>query len=186
MFQKIIFFVFISLLVVLQFSFFPNLFSKFTTPDLILIVIVFWSISIGFMGIWKKVVVAGFLLDLIYAWPIGVNILAFSSVSFFLTSVSKRLFMRRKLLGFSAALAIIAFATPAYYLIVKGISEFLRAGYIMKSDVKIINLTPIFILQKSLMNVILMALLYLPLEKIEKFSGFYSKKSAYEGRFFKK
>jgi rod shape-determining protein MreD len=186
MLQKIVFFVFISLLIIFQFSFFPNLFPSYAMPDLILVVIIYWSIAVGFMQIWKKVVVVGFLIDLIYSWPIGVNILAFSVISFFLTSASKRLFMHRKLLGFGAVLAIVAVATPAYYFIIKGISEFLRAGYTVKSEVKTINITLMFIWQKSLMNVILMALLYLPLEKIEKFAGFYSKKSAYEGRFFKK
>jgi rod shape-determining protein MreD len=92
MFEKIIIFLIIFFAVLLQMSVFPNIFFLGVSPNLAMDLVIFWVVYEGFESAFLKVILTGFILDLAVFWPIGINIIIFSTIAFLISIFSKRLF----------------------------------------------------------------------------------------------
>lgn len=90
MFEKVIIFFIVFFAVILQMSAFPNLFFLGAGPNIVLILIIFWTVHEGFEAAFFKIILAGFILDLASFHFVGVNILVFSLIAFLSSSFSRR------------------------------------------------------------------------------------------------
>ena len=69
MFDKIIIFLVVFFAALLQMSAFSNVLFLGVSPDLLLILVIFWTVHEGFEGALPKIVLAGFMLDLFCRLP---------------------------------------------------------------------------------------------------------------------
>ncbi len=73
-------------------SVFPNIFFLGISPNLAMDLVIFWVVYEGFEGAFFKIILTGFILDLVSFHPIGINIIIFSIIAFLTSIFSKRLF----------------------------------------------------------------------------------------------
>ncbi len=185
MFEKAIIFFVIVLAAVFETSFFPNILPSKSAPKAVLLLIIFWVSQKGYEKNWARAVFSGFILDVFYFWPIGVNIMAVSLAAFGVDSLVKRFSISQKNLGFFVIIAMVAAGTIGNDFFLSCFATFfnyLNPGsidYLMLDDwnVKII-------VMKILANIVLFSIIYWPLLSLEKFLLFHDRKSM-QGRFFR-
>jgi len=90
MLQKIFFFIFIFLLAIFQVFFIGKIFPSYLAPNLVLLFVVFWTLKAGFEKTLKIAIFSGIILDIFYFWPIGINVLILTVVSFFVRFLGRR------------------------------------------------------------------------------------------------
>ena len=90
MFDKVIIFLVVFFAALLQMSAFSNVLFLGVSPNLLLILVIFWTVHEGFEEALPKILFAGFMLDLFSFYPVGVNILTFTLIAFLVNSFSKR------------------------------------------------------------------------------------------------
>jgi rod shape-determining protein MreD len=184
MFEKIIIFSVIVIAAILQISFFPNVFPSGSAPEAVLLIIIFWVAQSGYERNWGKAVFAGFILDIFYFWPVGVNIIAISAVAFGIGSLTKRFQISNKNLGFFVMLAIVIVGTLANSVTLDFIAVAANRLAHIRLDYLISDSWSSKMIMKTLANLALFTLLYWPLLTLAKFMSFYDRKSM-QGRFFK-
>lgn len=167
--------------VVLQASFFSNIFPGRIAPDIALLVIVIWTIKYDFHIVLKWAIFGGFLVDLFSFQIVGINIIAFVSVAFITNSLGKRFLVAHSgwkfliffvmivsatLLGGSIVfLAHMAFSGAGGILLFSIISDY--AAFIFSKEV----------LWKIAYNFLMFLLMLRPLGKIDRIIDYYSKKT---------
>ena len=184
MFQRAIILLVIFLAIVLQISVFPNIFPSGLTPEIILIMIIFWTTQDGFEKTWPKSIIAGFILDLSYSWPIGFDIISLAAVSYGTGYLTKRFLVSQKNLGFVIALLLVAAGTYANNLILLLLFKIyndLDANHISNLALSAWD-RRIFL--RIAINLAMFIIIYWPLARLNKFLSFYGKNSM-QGRFFK-
>lgn len=185
MFQKIVFLAIVMMSAVIQVTVFPQFFPAGAVPSLILIMVVFWTIRSGFSENWKKIIVAGLVLDLSYGWAIGINILSLSVVSFLVGALIKRFSMTQKGWGFIMAIGLIGLGTLINDIIIIMIIK--TVGWLKGVQLEDSMVSPLGV--KIILDAILTSasfiLLYWPLNKMEKFIDSYSNKQFAKTRFLK-
>lgn len=184
MFEKIIIFLITVLAAVLQISFFPNIFPSESAPEAVLLLVIFWMSQSRYEKNWKKAVFAGFVLDIFYFWPVGVNIIAVSLVAFGIGSLTKRFSVSHKNLGFFVILALVVVGTIVNNLAVNFLATVYNYLDPNRIDYPALSFWNSRIILKILANLVLFTLIYWPLITLEKFVSFYDKKSM-QGRFFR-
>lgn len=111
MMQKIILFLAVSIMAAAQVSFFPNLAPQKSAPDVLLMLVLFWTIRRGFENIWPRIVLAGLVLDALTFGRFGWNVLIFTVASFAVDSLSKRFLSFQKPLAIAVTAGFVVFAT---------------------------------------------------------------------------
>ena len=96
MFQKTVIFFIVFFAAVIETAVFPNFFPDGTAPSVFLALAVFWTIKEGFERALSKIIMIGFFMDLIYSYPVGINIISVLLVSFGVNYVAKRLLINHK------------------------------------------------------------------------------------------
>jgi len=173
--QVIIFIIFFTS-VIFQTSFFPNITPFRFAPDIVLILIIFWSARSGFDTTWRWAVFFGLMLDVIYYQPIGINIITLSIVSFLSSSLAKRFLVTQTGLRFIITASFVFAGTIGYQLLISFLINIKEGQNIFYSLYHLINEG---ILLKIIYNLILFAVLYVPLKKIEKIIAFYDMKAKF-------
>jgi len=174
MYQKIWTVILIFILVIFQVSFLPNFFSNDEIPDLILVVLIFWTMKVGFEKTWKEAMLAGFFLDVLNFSPLGSNALSFLIVIFLVSFLNRKFILIHRSWKFLVLAILIIFGTIindlALGLIFKTIEIFKRID---------LGAFPIFYYElayKAAFNLLIFIIIYLPLKKFEKFLDFYNQK----------
>jgi rod shape-determining protein MreD len=184
MFRKTTIFILILIAALLQISFFPNIFPSGWAPDAVLILIIIWVFQDGFEKNWPKIILAGFVLDLFFFWPVGMNIIAILVVAFGMGFLTKRFHISHKNTGFFVMMALIAAGTIEYNLIL----NFFIAAFNSVDSNKINNLILNFwdkrIVFEILSNLLLFSIIFWPMILLERFLSLYDSRSL-SGRFFK-
>jgi len=184
MFEKIIIFLVIILAAVLQVSLFPNIFPSGLAPEVVLLVVIFWAAQGGYEKNWAKAILAGFVLDIFYFWPVGINIIAISVASFGIGYLTKRFAVSHRNMGFLVMLAVVLAGTLANDLVL----NFLIMAYDRFGLGKIyyftLNIWDNKIILRIVANLAMFTLIYWPLLILGRFLSFYDKKSM-QGRFFR-
>ena len=89
LYEGIIFFsIFFS--AILQLAVFPNVFFWNLGPNIMLLLVIFWTTQIGFERAFIRNILAGFILDLATFSIIGMNVASFIFLTFFISFISKR------------------------------------------------------------------------------------------------
>jgi rod shape-determining protein MreD len=184
MFREIILWLIIFLAVIFQISVFPNFFPSGTSPEIILILVIFWSTRDGFKKNWKKAIAAGLILDLFYFQPVGTNVITLVLAAYAAGFISRRFLILQKTSGFFIILAIIAGGTFFNNLIMEILLKIRVVQEVLKIGVFAPKIWNITIFMRIAVNLFSFAIIYWPLSNLEKFLSFYKKRSM-QGRFFR-
>lgn len=184
MFQKAITLLIIFFAAVFQISVFPGLFPSGLSPEALLILVIFWTAREGFEKTWPKAVFSGFVLDLFYSWPAGINAIAFILVSFGIGFFSRRFMISQKNLGFFVLLLLAAAGSVAHSLVLLVLGKICGSLNIAGAGIFLQDFSGRIIFLKILINMLLFVIIYWPLSSLEKFLSFYGKESM-QGRFFR-
>ena len=174
LFQKITFFVFIFLLIAFQVFFLSNFFPNETAPSLIILIIIFLTIKVGFEKTLKVVIFSGIILDIFYFWPIGVNVVSLVIISFATGYLAKRFLVADFFSRVFWVIVIIAVATIINEALVFLIFEAL--AFLQKTN----NIQVVFnlsIWKEILFNIILFSIIFWPIKKITSFLSLYNRKT---------
>lgn len=167
MFQRIILFLIILILAAAQVSLFPSLMPGGLAPDLVLLLVIFWTASYRFDRVWLWIVVAGLVLDALTFSIFGLNVVALTVAGFGVGSLAKRLRAAQKPMAAMILFGFVIFGTLAYWLslaVLSAAANSLSGVPINFSGAWINNL-----FLKIFYNLVLFAFLYLPFRKMESF-----------------
>lgn len=180
MFQKSAFFLIIVALAIIQVAVLLHFFGTGMVPNLVLIVVVYWTIRAGFEENWKKAVLAGLILDLAYGWAIGINILSLSVVSFLVGSLSKRFSVSQRGWGFIMTIGLVGLGALVNSIIVFSVVR--SFGWLKGLPLETSMIYPLGIrmIWEASLTSAFFVFLYWPMEKMEKFLD------SYRGERFKK
>lgn len=168
MLQKIIIFFLIFFSAIFQLAVFPNVFFWGLGPNILLLLVIFWTTQVGFEGAWPKNILAGFMLDLGTFQLTGTNVASFVLVAFFIGFISKRfLVVARNWRIFILSVTII-FATLANNLFLN--SLFLVAKYFGKAilDSAPLPFFSLMLAKEVALNLLFFPLVYFLLKKLER------------------
>jgi rod shape-determining protein MreD len=183
--SKITFLITIVIAAVIQVSLLTNFFPNGSVPNLVLILVIMWVVKAGFMESWPVVVLAGAVLDLVYGWTVGLNIIALAIIAFGSSSFAKRFLISRKGLGFFIMLGLVAGGTIFYALLILFVvEEAVWLGNIHPDSSSFGAVSPktFWIILSNCLGFIL---LYWPMKKFEKFFHLYQKDKLVKTRFMK-
>ena len=130
--KTFIYFVIIFTAVVLQTSVVPVIFDRIWLPDVVLSVVLAWSIVDGFEKFFYWSVFAGFLYDAMSFSPIGISVIIFATVTYSISFFSKRFSTDMKGIGFIFAIFFVFSATLGARMINSFAwiaSEFSKGGF---------------------------------------------------------
>lgn len=98
---------------IIQSSFFPPLFSFRPLPQLVLVIIISWTVIAGFRSAFWRAVLAGFLFDIAFGQKIGTEILILAVISYLVSFFSRRFLVENKFWG---GLVLVGFVIGATVL----------------------------------------------------------------------
>lgn len=163
----------------------PIFFPSVSVSSVVFVVLIFWTIKSGFSDNFWRIIGAGFIVDLVCNFPVGTSILSFCVATFAAGSLSKRIFVSRKVWGFLAMLVIFGFSS----LVSESVFSFLREMFFWKGLAEEENFNIINILggifKNTAFGLVVFVLAYWPLEKLDAFLSFYSQSSFQKTRFLK-
>jgi len=172
--KKISILIFFFLLVIMQVSLLPNFFAAQRIPDLVLIVLIFFSTRRGFSEVWGMALMAGILMDIFSFSPLGVNILSFLLVVLVASFLAQRFLVAYSTWKFITLIFLVIVGTAindfAIVILMKIFSSLKNIGGssfpFFASDLgfKILNNSLIFIV------------IYWPLKKFENLKNVYGQK----------
>ncbi|MFA6973744.1 MAG: rod shape-determining protein MreD [Parcubacteria group bacterium] len=171
MYKKFAIFALLFLLVILQVSALPLFFNARRIPDLVLLVVIFFTVKRGFPAAWKMALLGGFLLDLFSFFPVGVNVLSFVAVSLLINFLAQRFFVTQSNVKFFTLLALVLAGTIVNDVAVSVLMKiFLNVEKIASTGFPILSLE---LVGKMLSNTLLFVLIYWPLKKLENLKNIY-------------
>lgn len=185
MFQKAIFAAIIILLSVSQVSILPQFFPVGIVPNLVLILVVYWTIREGFSENWQRIVLAGFFLDLVYGWAIGINILSLSVISFAVGYLVKRFSAPQKGWKFIMAIGLVIFGALVNDAIIALLIKMIGWFKNMPLESSMIYPLSIKIIWNALLTAVCFVFLYWPIERMEIFFNSYRNSRFAKTRFLK-
>jgi rod shape-determining protein MreD len=174
--RKIGIFIFLFLLVILQVSFLPHFFNEKNIPNMVLLVLIFFTVRRGFGEVWPSAIMAGLLLDLFSFFPVGFHIFSFAFSLLIVGMLTKRFLVANSVWKFFIFIFLVIIGVVANDI---ALLIFSRSANIF---VKIAGVVapPIgydFWL-KILGSLIVFAIIYWPMAKFEKMRGLYNQNLA--------
>ena len=170
MFEKTVIFLIIFFTALLQMSLFSNLLFWGITPNLMLLLVLFWITHEGFVGAFFKLIFAGWMLDLFTFQPIGINIFIFAILGFLSDSFAKRFLVVAKNWQTAILLFLVAINTLFFELMLFLLAK-LGTYFNLVEITKNINFASNVsaLAKKTIINMLFFFLISLPLLKIEQF-----------------
>ena len=164
--QKIFISILIFFSVMLQAAFLPNFFPTGVVPNILLVIVVFYTFSLGFNSIWKAVFGVGIFLDLISFSLVGMNALALILVAFISSILTRRFLILHSNWKFIIIIILVTVGTAVNELVPALVTE---ALFFLKIGISgYFNLSFHSLWLKIIYNIIIFMLLYWPFKKIEK------------------
>lgn len=168
MLKNFILFSALFILCIFETSLFPNLFPSAVSPDILLIAVIIWSAKNGFENTWKRSIIAGFLLDALSLGIIGLNALSFSIVAFLTGSLTGRFFAPRNAWAALNLVSLVIIGTVVHFLIVNPLAYY--ASFFNFNPGAFLSLLQIKKLALEIFyNLIMLAIAYWPIAKLENF-----------------
>lgn len=184
MFPRLIIFLVIFFAVIFQVSFLSNFLLVETMPSLVLLLVIFWTARKGFEKNLLRTITAGLLLDFALFDVPGTHILSFSMVSFGIGFLSKRFLVSDRFFRFLIISGIIIAGTIADMIFLDAFSRFY--GWVNFEKIPF-NQTAAggYIRPWALLsNLVLFALIYPAMMKLEKFLEFYEARMSNQRKLF--
>lgn len=150
-----------------------NFFPTLIVPDVLLVMVALWTVRIGFEKTLPRAILAGLMLDLVYFWPLGINIISLVFISYLVSFLAKRFLISQHAWKF----IFLVFLTVASTLLLQSIYYFISTTLALKGYFFQPGTTVIFtvgIVYKILANLAILFLIYWPVKKIEDFLSIYN------------
>jgi len=162
-----ILFIIIGLVLIFQISVFPNFFPVALIPDAVLIMVLFWSIRLDYENVWARALLAGIMADLLMLHFLGVEALAFLLIAFLVSYITKRILVAHSLWKFALIPLLIlgAVILNDLILLVFTSSSWGNLGQNFHWSNIFFSWT---FFQRIFYDLILGALIYWPLKKLEE------------------
>lgn len=165
------------LAVIAQASLFSNFFPTGLVPDIALLIIIIWTARSDFNAVLKWAIVGGLFLDMLSFGTIGVNILSFVTVAFVANSFRKRFLIAQFAWKFLVFAVIITIATALNHAIVTTLMTLSSGSENFFEDI-MDHARMLYgreMLFKIMYNLIMFAMIYRPLGKMDKILAYYKK-----------
>ncbi|MFA6047875.1 MAG: rod shape-determining protein MreD [Parcubacteria group bacterium] len=173
MFQKTIIFIMILVAAIFQEAAMVNFFPALMVPDVLLVVVALWTARIGFEKTWPRAILAGLMLDLIFFWPPGVNIISLVVVSYLVSFLAKRFLISQKGWKFIFLVILTVISTIILHLIYYLVSTtLLLSENYMKMGAE--SIFSIGIIYKIMANLVILFVVYWPVKKVEDFLSMFN------------
>lgn len=166
--KAIIFFV-VFFIAILQIAIFSNLFFLGVGPNVMLLLIIFWTVHEGFEDALPKIILAGLILDLVSFYPIGLSVLIFSLISFLGNSFAKRFLVTARnwrMIVLASLVVISTLINKVGLLILFKLFAYFKPD---EANNIIFSTNGAMLIKEILLNVSFFFLISFPLMKIEKF-----------------
>ena len=174
--RKIGTFVFLFLLVALQFSLLPHFFGEKNMPNAVILVLIFFAVRRGFSEAWPLAVAAGLLVDFFSSFPVGFHILSFAFSVLTVSLLAKRFLVANSIWkGLVFIFLVIAgvAANDLALLFISGVTEFFLGSRGLE-----IQLDWMALFFKIAGSLVLFLIIYWPLNKFEKMRLIYNQNLA--------
>lgn len=175
MFQKIAISMVIFLAAMFQVSVFPNIFPSGLSPEILLVLVVFWVSKSGFEKNIFRIILSGAALDFFYLWPAGINIIALSFTAFLTGSLAKRFLVSQRALNFFMIVVFVVVGTLVNHITLSFLVKFMDFIHPYKEGIMISSVWGKEFLARPLINAAFFATIYWPLMKMEKIMSFYDR-----------
>ena len=167
MLRKIVIFLIIFFSAILQLAVFPNVFFWGVGPNILLLLVIFWTTREGFEKALSKNILVGLAFDLVVFCPIGTHVAVFTLVSFFIGFISKRfLVVARNWRIFILAMTIIfsTLASRFFLMSISGIADYFSRAALDNLPISFfISISA----KEGVLNILFFPLVYFLLKKIE-------------------
>lgn len=165
--KKTIRFTIILMAVLFQISVLSVIFPEYQVPSIIVALVIAWTIHVGFSDILPWVIISGIMLDIASFQPVGISVVLFVSISYFVSFFSRRFLVEHRVWGAMVVIFFMIAATFFYYfagIFVAGFNNFLMGEslFLWKT-----------IAAQIVANVVLFLIIYFPMKKMEEFISFY-------------
>lgn len=173
--KKVAIFFLLFLLVIFQVSVLSNFFPENSIPNILLILLIFWTARKGLEKTWKLAILGGVLSDLLLFSPIGTSVFSFFIAIFAVNYLAKRFLVTHQTWRF-AILVVLVFVgiflnELAAYILVKLFFIFHKTA----ASAQLFFDSALAL--KIFYSIIIFALLYRPVKKIEAFFNLYGSRT---------
>ncbi|MFA5962352.1 MAG: rod shape-determining protein MreD [Parcubacteria group bacterium] len=158
MLQKLAICLIIFFSAILQTAVFSNSFFWGLGPDVMLLLVIVWTAREGFEKALFGNILAGFVQDLITFHPVGVHIVTYVLIAFFVSFISKRFLVVARNWRVFILIMMIIFGTLANNLFLSGL--FLIENYFSRIA---IGDVPVYFFSGTLLKAIILNSLFFPL-----------------------
>lgn len=159
----------ILLLVFFQLSAVSPFFYPGPVPDIMLMLVVAWTMVVGFENIWMWIVGGALIFDLASFNPAGTSMILFIAVSYFISFVSRRFLVEHRGWGIAITFSFIILATSAS-LIIGGYPD----GYGAETVWELVA----YLQKVIIVNTLFFLVLFWVLKRVEEYLSYYDKKIA--------
>lgn len=162
--SKLIIFLIIFVAVVIQVSVMPNFFSSGSSPDLLIILLVFFTAEAGFSRTWKWAVFGGLVADIIFFTLPGTSAISFLGIAYIAEVFAKRFLAGQRIwkifiLALIASFSLV-FNNGLTFLLAKTVNYFYTTNYNEYFSIKIVA-------WGALYNFLLAIVIYWPFKKVK-------------------
>lgn len=180
MFQKAIILAVIFLSAIFQVAILPNFFPPGMMPNLALVLVAIWTIRERFEMSLPKTILAGFLFDLANGWAIGITVFALVVVSYGISFAAKRFLISQKTWRTITLVLIIVLSSVIFDIIIIAFYRIfnLSAALEYLNYGNAISVSGIKIFSRMAFSLLIFAILYWPINNLEKFLDFYGQRIA--------
>jgi rod shape-determining protein MreD len=175
----------IFLAVLIQFSVLPHFFPSGMVPDLALVLVIIWTVNVGFEAMLWRIVVLGAAMDIFSFWPIGMNVISLVIIAYATSFLAKRFLISPRAWKLLFILSAIALGTIVDYFILN--SLFLAYAFLgsQKMDNLILKTGDVKNIFSALSNILIFFIVYWPLKSIEKFLSIYNNNLSTQSRTYR-
>ncbi len=173
--QKIAIFLLLFLLAIFQISVLPNFFPENSTPNILLVLLIFWTARKGMEKTWKLAILGGLISDLFLFIPVGVNIFSFFVVITLINYLAKRFLVTHQAWRVAILFVLVALGTLTNELVLALVA---KTFFIFQKAA--INIPPLIdwaLAYKIINSLIIFMILYWPFKKIEAVFNLYGSRT---------
>lgn len=173
--QKITILFLLLLLVIFQISVLPNFFPENSIPNILLVMLVFWTAFKGIEKTWKSAMLGGLVSDLFLFVPVGTNILSFLVAIILVNYLARRFLVTPRAWRFAILIILVASGVLVNEIVLTLVAKILIA--FQKTAKNIPMLINWSLAHKIINSVIIFMVLYWPIKKIEAILNLYGSRT---------
>jgi rod shape-determining protein MreD len=173
--KKLAIFFLLFLLVIVQVSFLPNIFAQNSIPNILLVMLIFWTARKGIKKTWKLAILGGLIMDLFLFSPVGLSSFSFLATMILVNYLAKRFLVTHLAWRFAILAVLMAIGTLSNEIILVIIAKTL--GIIQENTRNIPASLDASLFYTMASSVVVFTIFYWPLKKIEAVFNLYGSRT---------